>query len=102
MTADWYNMSAVKGTSILTLIQTTDNVFFLHFFGTMILIVLFVIMLRGFIAFNNNPRVSLMYSGFFTAILSVLFRLVSLINDNTMFICWGMLAILTVVFFLTD
>lgn len=104
MTDMWYNMSQIggNGDGVLSLVQSTNELFFQHLFGVLILVTLFIILFRAFVGYNNNPKVSLMYSCFFVAVLSILFRLVSLVNDDTVFITWGLFAIITALQFLID
>lgn len=102
MTDFWYNLSAVESDSVLELMQWTNNNLFFHLFGTFILIVLFVIIFRAFVSYNNNPKVSLMYSSFFIGILSIMFKLLSLANDEIVFIAWGLFAITIILQFMMD
>ena len=83
----WYNISAVHGDNgVLGLMQSVDSIFFFHFFGAAILLTLFIIMFRAMISYNQNPKVSFMYCAFFIAFLSILFRMLSLVNNDTVFI----------------
>jgi hypothetical protein len=43
--------------------------------------------------FNNNPKVSFMASCLAVAIVSVILRLLSFINDLVLFYCWALLAL---------
>lgn len=86
----WYNMSAINGDNgVLGLMQSVDSIFLFHMFGTLILITLFVIIFRAIVTYNNNPKVTFMYTSFFLAVLSVLFKILSLVGDTVTFIFIG-------------
>lgn len=92
--AMWYNLSATNGNDgILGFIQSVNDNLMFHLFGTLILIVLFVIIFRAVNSYNNNPKVSMLFASFFLAFLSILFKLLNLTNDNVVFIFIGLFVI---------
>lgn len=100
--ADWYNMTQINGTSVLKLTQTVNTVLFNGLIGYFIILLMFVITYRAAVTFNNNPKISILYSSFFIAVISVFLKLLSLANDITVFICWALLAIVIAFNFLFD
>lgn len=87
MTNFWYNMSAINGNNgVVGLIRSTDSIFFFHLFGTFILITLFVIIFRATYMYNNNPKVSFLYTSFFLAMLSVFFKILQFTGDTTVYV----------------
>ena len=100
--ADWYNVSAITGNDPLQLIQSVNTNLFFNFFGSVFLLVVFIIAFRSMVAFNNNPKLCFLYSSFFVFMLSVPLRALSLANDATVFITLGLLALSVVVYFLMD
>ena len=84
----WYNLSKINGDNgIFGVITSIDDLFMQHLFGTLILVVLFVILFRATMTFNNTPKVSFLYTSFFIAFMAIFFKLLSFISDATLYIC---------------
>jgi hypothetical protein len=83
----WYNLTAINGNGgVLGIIQSVNDNFMQHLYGTLILVVLFVIIFRATYTYNGNPKVSFMYASFFLTFLAILFKLLDLCYDATVFI----------------
>lgn len=93
MSAMWYNFTKINATDTLEMVQSVDNLFFFHFLGLCLLITLFVIIYRGIIYYSDDVSIAYTYSFFFIAILSIIFKILSLVNDYVVFLCWGFLAL---------
>ena len=88
----WYNMTLVNATNPLVFIQTTNTYFMQGMLGNLILLVIFCVAMIGFNEFNNNPKVNFMFSSFIIMFLSIMFRILSLVNDYSVYVCILMFA----------
>lgn len=102
MTEMWYNLSKIQSNNVLELIQWTDSSLFNNLFGLAVLVVSFIIIFRSYVAYNNNPKVSFMYSTFFIAVLSVILKLLSLTGDFVVYMCWALAAVAIALQFMLD
>lgn len=89
-----YNLSLINGSGIAPMLQTVNDELMFGWYGVLGLITLFILFYMGFVAKTNNARKSLAFSSLFTALSSVLFRTIEIINDTTLLITWILVAFL--------
>lgn len=97
----WYNLTDVDATNILTLTQSINELFMENDLGNILLIVIFAVSYLSFTLFNDNPKMNITVSLFAISLFSILFRLVSIVPDITPFICWGLFALSLAAWYLT-
>jgi hypothetical protein len=99
----WYNVTNIDFTNILTFTQGVNHTLMRDMFGTLLLIVLWVI---AFINLNSmwqhDIKVTSMVATFFIALLSLFLFPISLIPLVVPFICWGLFAANIIWIFLSD
>jgi len=91
--ADWYNVTAVNASNVLTFTQSINNIFMFNQLGNLFLIAIWFISFMTFNFFNNNPKLNMMYASFPVAFFSIILSLVDLVPDFTPYLCWGIFAI---------
>ena len=91
----WYNMTQINGTSVLALAQSENNILMYGMLGNLLLLGLFLISITSMQHFNNNIKLNLMFSSLLIAIFSIFFKLLSLVQDMTVFICVAIFAFST-------
>ena len=91
--SDWYNLTAVNATNILSLMQSENVLFMNNQLGNLLLIAIFFISFISFMMFNNNPKLNFMFSSGIVAVLSVILRILTLTPDFTPYFCWAVFAV---------
>lgn len=90
--AQWYNMTQVNGSSMLTIVQDVQRYFF-NPLGDVIILMIVIITMLTFQHFNNNYKINLMVSSFIGGILSMMMSFLGLVSDFTPYLMWGAFAI---------
>lgn len=99
----YWNLSAINGTGILPLMQTVNTSLMYGWFGPMLLITIFVILMLGYMAASGNDfKRSAGVASLFTAIFSVFLRSLMLISDMHLLIAWIVAAVIAAITFFSD
>lgn len=86
-----YNLTLMGNTTgMVDLIQLVNKELMFGWFGTLLLIAFFVILMMAFIFATNHAGKSFATASFLTMIISILFRILGLVPDLLMY---GMIAI---------
>lgn len=90
---NWYNLTSVDASNVLTLTQTIDQVFLYNTFGIMLLVGVFTVAMISFSMRSEDTKFNFMVSLLLISILSVFLNVVNLIQGYTIYVCWVLTAI---------
>lgn len=88
-----YNISQVANSSgVLEFVQNVNSLLMDNWYGTLILIAIFGILLIAFLTKTNNARIAFAASSFICFGLSIFLRTLELVPSKTLFIFLSMAA----------
>jgi len=97
-----YNLSLINGSGLVPLVQTVNERLMFGWYGSLILLALFVILFFAFVRNTGDAKRSFSWSATVVALLSLPLRALGLVNDYTVFITWIIVAVSVFFLFLKD
>ena len=101
MVYDAYNLSLINGTGLVPMMQTVNTELMFGFYGVVALITIGVMLFLSMIIFSQNMKKSMGFTTLFIAVLSILFRMISLVSDDIVIIAWILAAVSVMLSFFT-
>jgi hypothetical protein len=93
MVYEAYNLTLIDSTGVQPLLQTVNEHLMFGWYGNLALLTLGVIILLSMLAYNNNLKKSLGLASVICGVISVAFRILSLVPDETVLITWVIAAV---------
>jgi hypothetical protein len=83
-----YNLTLIDGSGVQPMLQSVNENLMFGWYGALALITIAVIMFMAMVAYSNNIKKSAGLTSIIIATLSVGFRIINLVSDDTVIVCW--------------
>ena len=88
-----YNLTMISGEGVQPMLHTVNDNLMFGLYGVLALLAIGVILFLSMMAYSNNLKKSLGLSSLICAVLSIGFRMIDLVSDQHILICWVIAAV---------
>lgn len=96
-----YNLSLINGSGIVPFLDTVNSELMFGWYGNLVLITLFTILIMAMQHYTNNFKKSIQFSSLMTAVFAILFNGIGLVDTFAVVVSWIFAAIVAGVAFFT-